>query len=47
MFGMKPRLTTRFDIATAIVGALLAAFKAYDTTSKYKAEQAALKEKTS
>lgn len=37
----KPRMTTRFDVATAIVGALLGAFKAYDTASRYKAEQAA------
>jgi len=35
------RATTRFDVATAVVGALLAVFKAYDTTQKYKAEQAA------
>lgn len=35
------RATTRFDVATAIVGALLGAFKAYDTTKKYKLEQEA------
>lgn len=35
------RATTRFDVATAFVGAALAVFKAYDTRSKYKAEQAA------
>lgn len=35
------RATTRFDVATAVVGALLAAFKAYDTSAKYKAEKAA------
>lgn len=49
MFGklFAPRMTTRFDVATAIVGALLGAFKAYDTASKYKAEQANLKENNS
>jgi hypothetical protein len=38
-------MTTRFDVATAVVGALLAGFKAWDTTQKYKAEQAALNNK--
>lgn len=38
----KARPTTRFDVATALVGAALACFKAYDTRQKYKAEQAAL-----
>lgn len=35
------RPTTRFDVATAVVGAALAVFKAWDTRQKYKAEQAA------
>lgn len=34
------RLTSRSDVAIALTGAFLAAFKAWDTTSKYKAEQA-------
>lgn len=37
------RPTTRTDIVTAFIGAALAAYKAYDTTAKYKAEQASLK----
>jgi hypothetical protein len=39
LFGERP--TTRFDVALAISGALLGAFKAWDTTQKYKAEQKA------
>lgn len=38
----KPRMTTRFDVATAVVGALLGVFKAYDTARKYKLEQQTL-----
>lgn len=36
------RMTTRSDVALAITGAVFAAFKAWDTTHKYKAEQKAL-----
>lgn len=39
MFNERP--TTRFDVALAISGAFLAAFKAWDSTSKYKAEKQA------
>lgn len=38
----KPRMTTRFDVATAFVGAALACFKAWDTRQKYKQEQAVI-----
>lgn len=43
LFGNKP--TTRTDIALAVTGAFFACFKAWDTTTRYKAEQKALKEK--
>ncbi len=45
MFGNKS--TTRSDVALALTGAIFAVFKAWDTTSKYKAEQAAKKEQNS
>lgn len=43
MFGklFSDRSTSRSDVALAITGAVLAAFKAWDTTNKYKAEQKA------
>lgn len=43
LFGTKP--TTRADVALALTGAFYAVFKAWDTTSKYKAEQKAQKDK--
>ena len=39
MFGK--RTTSRVDVAAAVVTALLAAFKAWDTTSKYKLDKQA------
>lgn len=45
MFGFGNRPTTKFDVATAVVGALLAGFKAWDSASKYKAEQKAITNK--
>lgn len=49
MFGklFSARPTSRADVALAITGAVLAAFKAWDTTNKYKAEQAVNKENES
>jgi hypothetical protein len=43
LFGNKP--TTRSDVALALTGAFFACFKAWDTTTKYKAEQKAQKDK--
>jgi len=43
LFATKP--TTRADVALALTGAFYAAFKAWDTTSKYKAEQKAQNDK--
>ena len=43
LFGNKP--TTRSDVALALTGAFFAIFKAWDTTTRYKAEQKALNEK--
>jgi len=43
LFGNKP--TTRADVALALTGAFYAVFKAWDTTTKYKAEQKAQKDK--
>lgn len=43
LFGDKP--TTRSDIALAVTGAFFACFKAWDVTSRYKAEQKALTNK--
>lgn len=48
MFGKlfsSNRLTSRSDVALAVTGAFLAAFKAWDTTHKYKAEQKAIQNK--
>lgn len=38
-FGERP--TTRSDIALAVTGAFFACFKAWDVSSRYKAEQKA------
>lgn len=43
LFGNKP--ATRADVALALTGAFFACFKAWDTTTKYKAEQKARKDK--
>lgn len=43
LFGQKP--TTRSDIALAVTGAFYACFKAYDTITRYKAEQKAQQDK--
>ena len=43
LFGDKPK--TRADVALALTGAVFALVKAWDTTSKYKAEQKARKDK--
>lgn len=39
LFGAKP--TTRSDVALALTGAFFACFKAWDTTTRYKAEKKA------
>jgi len=43
LFGDKA--TTRTDVALALTGAFFACFKAWDTTSRYKAEQKAQNDK--
>lgn len=39
LFGNKP--TTRSDVALALTGAFFACFKAWDVSTKYKAERSA------
>lgn len=43
LFGDRP--TSRSDVALALTGAFFAVFKAYDTASRYKAEQKAINDK--
>lgn len=38
IFGKRP--TTKFDVAMALVGAAMGVWKAYDTVTDFKTEQA-------